>query len=73
MIINAKVYPHSWKQEIIKISGTEYKIYLKKPVENNKANLELTKILSNNFKSNVKIIKGLKSRNKIIEIYDKNI
>jgi len=42
---------------------------LKKSPEDNKANEELTKLLKKYFnEKNVKIIKGLTSRNKIIEV-----
>ncbi len=68
MIIHIKVYPGSGKEEIIKINNNEYKVCLKKPAENNKANIELIKLLSKYFKTQVRIVKGLKSRNKIIEI-----
>jgi uncharacterized protein (TIGR00251 family) len=68
MIIQAKVFPKSGREEIIKISENEFKIYLKKTAENNKANLELLKLLKNYFGGEAKIIKGLKSRNKIIEV-----
>jgi len=68
MIILVKVYPHSGKEEIVRISDKEYKVYLKKPAEDNKANIELLKILKKHFLKDIKIIKGLKSRNKIIEV-----
>lgn len=68
MIIQVKVYPGSGREEIIKISEKGYKAYLKKPAKDNKANLELLKLLKHYFKGNIKIIKGLKSRNKIIEV-----
>ena len=92
MIIRIKVYPNSGREEIIKISDNSYKAYLKKPAEDNKANIELLKLLKKQFMKNseqksdlfcsasskpryktngfddIKIIKGLKSRNKIIKI-----
>jgi len=72
MIIEIKVKPGSGKQEIKRISDKEYLIWLKKPAENNKANLELIKLLKKYFSNkygikNIKIIKGLKSKNKIVE------
>lgn len=70
MIIQVKVYPNSGKEEIIKENGEFYKVFLKKPAQDNKANIELLKLLKKHFKNEVKIIKGLKSRNKIIEIKD---
>jgi len=43
MIIQVKVYPHSGREEVVKINEKEYKVYLKKPAEDNKANIELVK------------------------------
>lgn len=71
MKIKLKVYPNSPNEEIIEVSEEEYRIYLKKPAEKNKANLELIKLLSKYFNVNQKniIIKsGMTSRDKLIEI-----
>ena len=68
MIIKIKVYPHSGKEEIVKLSDDSYKVYLKKPAEDNKANIELIKLFSKHFKSQVSIVKGYKGRDKILEI-----
>lgn len=80
MIINIKVYPHSGKEEIEKVSESSlgktsekidtYKVYLKKPALDNKANIELLKLLKRHFKVETKIIKGLTSRNKIVKLGD---
>ncbi|MCF7910171.1 DUF167 domain-containing protein [Candidatus Pacearchaeota archaeon] len=42
-------------------------VYLKSVPENNKANLELLKVLKKYFGKQVKIKSGFKSRNKIVE------
>jgi len=68
MIIQVKVYPHSGKEEIVKLTEKEYKVYLKKPAEDNKANIELLKILKRHCKMEAKIIKGLTSKNKIVKL-----
>ena len=71
MIINVKVKPNSDKQEIENIDGKNYRISLKSKPEDNKANIELLKLLKEYFSismQDIKILKGLKSRNKIIEI-----
>jgi len=68
MKLKIKVKPNSGKQELVKISKDEYVIRLKKPAEDNKANLELVKLLKKQGFESIKIIKGLKSREKIIEI-----
>jgi uncharacterized protein (TIGR00251 family) len=70
MIINVKVKPNSGKQEIENIDDNNYKISLKLKPEDNKANIELIKLLKKHFGKNIKIIKGLRSRNKVIEIKD---
>ena len=73
MIIKIKVKPNSGKQELVKISEDEYIINLKKPAQDNKANIELFKLLKKHFKAeNIKIIKGLKSREKIVEVKNAN-
>lgn len=69
MIVKIKVYPKSGREEISNISENAYKVYLKKPAEDGKANMEVIKSLKKYFKKNIKIIKGLKSRDKIIEVY----
>jgi len=68
MIIKIHVYPHSGREEIVKISNEDYKIYLKKQAVDNKANIELLKLLKHHFKVEAKIIKGSKSRDKVVKI-----
>ena len=68
MILKIKVKPNSSKQEICKLSDIEYMVNLKSRAEDNKANIELLKMLKKEFKADVKIIKGMKSRNKIVEV-----
>ena len=71
MNIKVKVKPNSGKQEVVKVDEGEYVVSLKKPAQDNKANIELIKLLGKELNvgsKNIKIIKGLKSKNKIIEI-----
>lgn len=68
MIINIKAYPRSSREEVVKISDKEYKVYLKSPPDKNKANVELCKLLQRYFKREVRIKRGLSSRNKIVEV-----
>lgn len=68
MRINVKVKPNSNKEEIIKISEAEYIVSLKEPAKDNKANIELIKLLKRYFKKEVKFIRGLKNKNKIVEV-----
>ena len=70
MIIEVKVKPNSKEQEIIKTGENEYKISLKEKAEDKKANIELLKLLKRYFGKEVRIVKGLKSRNKIVEVKD---
>jgi uncharacterized protein (TIGR00251 family) len=68
MIIKVKVKPASGRQNIEKISDSEYKVFLKSRAEDNKANIELLKLLKKHFSGqDIKILKGLKSKDKIIE------
>ena len=67
MIIKVKVRPKSNKQEIEKINNNEYIVNLKSKAEDNKANIELIKLMKKHLKQDIRIVKGLKSRNKIIE------
>jgi len=68
MIIKIRVKPNSKKQGIERASENEYVVNLKSKAENNKANVELLKLLKKYFKKDIKIAKGMKSRNKIVEI-----
>ena len=47
-----------------------YLVHLKSPAENNKANIELLKMLKKYFGKDVKIKSGFASRNKIVEVGD---
>ncbi|MCK4649644.1 DUF167 domain-containing protein [Candidatus Pacearchaeota archaeon] len=69
MRLNIKVCPNSSRQEIqTDINGKIQKVFLKKPAKENKANIELEKLLSKYFKAKVKIIKGHTSKTKTIEV-----
>jgi len=68
MKIKIKVKPNCKEQNVEK-KEDYYIVKLKSPAENNKANIELLKILKKYFKcKEVKIKSGFSSRNKIIEI-----
>ncbi len=68
MKIDVIVQPNSGRQEIKKISENKYKIFLKKPAEENKANFELQKLLKKTFCSKAKIVRGFTSKRKVVEI-----
>ncbi|MEK6883804.1 MAG: DUF167 domain-containing protein [Nanoarchaeota archaeon] len=70
MIIKVKVHTLSEKQEIIKEPENIYTVHLKSPPENNKANIELIKLLKKHFKAKeVKIKSGLTSKKKLVEVF----
>lgn len=67
--INVKAHPNSGKQKIAR-DGKSYNIYLKSSPENNKANIELIKLLKKHFNKEVRIKSGFTSRKKIIEVFE---
>lgn len=66
-IFNAKVKPNSPEFKISKFSETVI-IYTQNQPENNKANIEIIKELSSLFGKSVRILRGLKSKDKTIMI-----
>ncbi|PIS05065.1 MAG: YggU family protein [Candidatus Buchananbacteria bacterium CG10_big_fil_rev_8_21_14_0_10_42_9] len=69
--INVKVITKASRDEVVKISETEYKIKLTVLAERGKANARLIKLLSKYFnkpKSCFEVTKGLKSTSKTIII-----
>lgn len=70
MKIKIKLHPNSSQEKISDAGNNEFEIWIKeKPLEN-KANTELLKVLKKYFKKEVKIISGVRGRNKIIEVFD---
>jgi hypothetical protein len=70
MKIMVKVKPGASQNSIARISDKEYFVHVKAQAEKNKANLELVKLISKEFKvpaSRIRI-KNKLSRTKIIEI-----
>ena len=71
MKIEIKVKTRSSRSEIIKNAGGKYTAFLKSAPVEGAANKELIELLSDEFdvaKSLVKIVKGLRSRNKVAEM-----
>jgi len=64
------VKPNSFKNEILEYDKERkaYRVAIKAKPEANKANIEIIKFFSKLFKKRVRIIKGLKSKEKIIKI-----
>ncbi len=50
MKIKVRVRPNSNKEELIKISDSEFCVYLKEKTEDGKANLRLINVLAKQFK-----------------------
>ncbi|MBW2966270.1 DUF167 domain-containing protein [Candidatus Woesearchaeota archaeon] len=71
MIISVFIVPNSKNSEVIKISGNGYKVKVDAPALKNKANKRLIEVLSEYFKvskSSISIIRGIKSKSKIVKI-----
>ena len=66
MLLKVKVKPSSGKTEIVE-KGDYFLVFLKSPAEKGRANAELVRLLSKKY-SNVRIIRGLKSRVKIVSV-----
>ena len=70
MIIKVKAKPNSKEEKIVKLSDSEYEIFVKEPAEDSKANIRIINILAKEFGvsyKNIKI-KNPTSRKKIVEI-----
>lgn len=74
MIINVTAKPGSAEQEICAADEKNFSVKLKSRAEDNKANIELIKLLAKHFNTtqkNISIIRGMKSRKKVVEIKHK--
>jgi uncharacterized protein (TIGR00251 family) len=70
MILNVKVIPGA-KKNLLKEGEDGIKVYLTSPPVDGKANEALVAFLAGHYgvrRSQIQIIKGLKSRNKVINI-----
>ena len=71
MKIFVKVKPKAREEKVMKLSDTNFKVWVKEPSEKGKANRAVLRVLADYFninQSNVKIISGSTSKLKIIEI-----
>ena len=68
MKIKIKLHPNSSQEKIKMLKNNEYEVWIKEKPLDNKANLELVKILKKHFKKDAKIKSGFTSRNKIVEM-----
>ena len=64
------VKPNSKKNEILGFADGRVKIAVAAPADKDKANKELIKFFNKEFKTRIRIIKGIKSREKVLEIVD---
>ncbi len=70
MKISIRVKPNS-KVEKIEKTGELLTVYVKEPARENKANLAVIDLLADYFKvpkSNISIVSGLKSKQKVVEV-----
>jgi hypothetical protein len=70
MIFSVRVIPKA-SRNLVKEDGEGYKVYLTKPAQEGQANNQLISLLSEHLKIKkyqIKILKGDKSRNKLVEI-----
>ncbi len=67
MQLNVKSIPNA-KRFAVKVTGEEIKIYLTEEPENGKANAELVKNLAKLLDAPVLLVRGQKSRRKVIEV-----
>jgi len=73
MILSVKVCPKA-SRNLVKEEANGLKVYLTKPAQDGLANDQLVNLLSEHLKIKkyqIKIIKGDKSRNKLVEITQK--
>lgn len=68
MTLNIKVKPNAPETKIISQAGDDLVIAVAAPAEDNKANVELIKFLTKKFGADVRIVRGLKSKNKIVKL-----
>ena len=68
MIINIRVYPKSGKSEVVKTSEGNYDVFVKAAAEDNKANVEMIKLLEKYFGRRIKIKRGKVLRKKVVEV-----
>jgi len=67
-----KVIPRAKKNQVITTEDGLLKVYVTSPATEGKANKAVLKLLSKHFgvsPSSIQIIKGEKSRNKVVEIF----
>ena len=72
MKIQVKVKPNSRTEEVLQ-EGDSFIVNVKEPPKEGKANQAIIKLLAEHFgvpKSQVRILSGFRSKNKVIEVID---
>ena len=66
------VKANSSKNEVLGFDKDKaaYRVAIKEKAENNKANVEIIKFFKKELKKDVKIVKGLRSKEKVIKVID---
>jgi uncharacterized protein (TIGR00251 family) len=75
MFLNIRVIPKSSKNQVAR-EGESLKVYLTKPAHDDLANKQLIELLADHFRVKryqLKIVRGEKSKNKIVEIETENL
>ena len=75
MFLNIRVIPKSSKNHV-KREGEGFKVYLTKPAHEGLANKQLIEVLADHFRVKryqLKIVRGEKSKNKVVEIETENL
>ena len=68
MRISVKVKTNAHESRVEKIGDNDYMVMVKEPPIQGRANAALLKLLSRHFEDRVRIVSGVTSRKKIIEI-----
>lgn len=69
--INVRVHPRARQQHLEKLSSGEYKIHVTSPPVKGEANKEVIEMVAAHFNlppSRVRIVRGLKSRQKLVAL-----
>lgn len=75
MKLTIYLHPGSSKNEIEKLSEDSYRVRVMANAVDNEANEALIELLAEHFdvaKTNLKIIRGLKSKTKVVELVNRN-
>jgi uncharacterized protein (TIGR00251 family) len=71
MILRVRAVPRSKTASVEKIENNLLKVHLRSPASDGRANRELLEVLAEHFgvkKSEIKILKGLMSRDKMVSV-----